>query len=150
MASNQSQLDENKATVRRFVEEVFNKGNLNIISQLVDNNYVGHDPSQPSEVRGLEGLKKNIRDLRSAFPDLTLKINDIFADGDKVCCRWIGSGTHKNEYLGLPPTNKKATNVSGLEVFRLSNNKIVEDWNIWDAMGWMKQIGAIPEMEQTY
>jgi steroid delta-isomerase-like uncharacterized protein len=150
MATEQSKTDQNKTTVRRYIEEVFNKGNLTLLSQLVDTNYVGRDPSQPSEVRGLDGLKQNIQDLRSAFPDLTLKIDDIFAEGDKVCCRWTGSGTHKNDYLGLPPTNKKATNVSGLEVFRLVNNKIVEDWNIWDTMGWMKKIGAMPEMEHAY
>jgi steroid delta-isomerase-like uncharacterized protein len=150
MAAEQGKTEQNKTTVRRFIEEVFNKGNLNLLNQLVDNNYVGRDPSQPNEVRGPEGLKKNLQELRTAFPDLTLKIEDIFCEGDKVCCRWTGSGTHKGEYLGLSPTNKKASMVVGLEVFRLSNGKIVEDWNVWDTMGWMKQIGVTPEVEAAY
>jgi steroid delta-isomerase-like uncharacterized protein len=149
MPGESNKTEQYKSIVRRFIEEVINKGNLNLVEQYCDSRYVLHDPSQPSDVRGFEALKQNLRDLRTAFPDISLKIDEIFADGEKVCCRWTGTATHKAEYMGIAPTNKKAK-VMGLEIFHLSNFKIVEDWNVWDTAGFLKQIGVMPELEHAY
>lgn len=149
MAAEQNKTEQNKSTVRRLIEEIVNKGNYSLINQLVDTNYIGHDPTLPRDLKGPENLQKNLQELRTAFPDINIKIEDLVAEGDKVICRWTGTGTHKGEYLGLSPTNKKST-VLGFQEFRLSNGKVVEDWIIWDTAGFMRQIGVIPEMSEVY
>ncbi len=141
--------DQNKSTVRRLIEEVFNKGNFSVITQFVDSKYVNHDPSLPEEVKGPEGLKQFVTSLRTSFPDLHMNVEDTFSEGDKVCCRWSCTGTHRSSWGSIPASGKKVK-VSGIDLYRFSGDKILENWSQWDALGFMQQVGAIPELETSY
>ena len=136
--------EQNKDLVRRFYEEVFNKKNLAAIDEFVDPHIVEHDlpPGLPA---GSEGTRQFIGMYLSAIPDLHLTAEDIIAEGDKVVVRLTYHGTHRGELMGIPPTGKQAT-VTGIQVVRIANGRIVENWINFDALGLLQQLGVIPAM----
>lgn len=134
---------ENKALVRRLVEEAYNGGRLDVTDELVAGDFVGHDPSLPEEVRGPAGAKELIAGYRAAFPDIHVTIEDQIADGDRVVTRWSVKGTHQGELMGMPATGKQAT-VTGMTIDRIVDGRIAESWDNWDTLGLMQQLGAIP------
>lgn len=140
--------EDNKAIARRLAEETFGKGNLDLIDEYVAENYVAHDPADPEEVRGIEGLKDRVRQYRGAFPDLQITIEDCFGEGDRVCTRWTARGTHEGELMGMEPTRKEVA-IDGLSIDRFEGGRLVETWDNWDALGMMQQLGAIPEAQAT-
>jgi steroid delta-isomerase-like uncharacterized protein len=95
--------EENKATSRRFYEELFNQGNLDAAEEIVTPDFVIHDPNIPEEPRGPEGLKQFVSMYRNVFPDLNFTIEDQIAEGEKVGTRWVAYGTHQGELMGLAP-----------------------------------------------
>ena len=131
----------NKAVVHRWVE-AFNEGNLDAVDELVTDSYIRHDPNAP-EVRGPEEEKRLIVMYRSAFPDLHFTVEDMVAEGDKVATRIGISATHRGELLGIPPTEKQLA-FTAMELYRIANGKIDEQWVNVDTLGMMQQIGAIP------
>ena len=139
--------EQNKANARRFYEEVWNQGNLDVIDQLADPNVVGHDPVG-GEIRGREALRQFVSGNRTAFPDLRITIEDQVAEGDKVVTRWSSRGTHKGDLMGIAPTGKQ-TRVTGISIDRYSGGKVVEDYTDWDALGLMQQLGVIPALRQV-
>jgi predicted SnoaL-like aldol condensation-catalyzing enzyme len=117
--------EENKALVRREIEELFNHtGDLDVAEEVYAPDYVGHDPTMPEDLHGVEAARQFAAGMRSAFPDLTCTIEDQIAEGEKVVTRWSASGTHQGE------------------------GKVVESWDNYDAMGMMQQLGHIPSPEQ--
>ncbi len=104
--------DENKATFRRYVEEVANKGNLDLVDEIFGR-YVSHQPDGHTEQRGPEGVKRFIGGFRNAFPDFRSTIEDQIAEGDKVATRWTMRGTHQGEFRGIAPTGNKITVTGG-------------------------------------
>ena len=137
--------EENKAIVRRKIEEVFSaQGNLDVADEIFAPEYVGY----PEDVRGPEGAKETAKMYRNAFPDVQLSIEDQVAEGDKVVTRWIGSGTHQGEMMGIAPTGNQVR-VDGMTISRIEDGKIVEEWDIYDALGMMQQLGAIPSPEEA-
>lgn len=128
---------------RRIFEEVWDKGNLAAIDDLVDANHVNHDPSAAQLPPGREGFKMFAAAYRSAFPDLKMMIEEQVVEGDRVVTRWRAQGTHKGALPGLPATGKSAT-VTGIGIDRIVNGKIVESWANWDQFGMLQQLGAIP------
>jgi len=137
--------EDNKAILRRINDEVFSQGNLDLVDELFSPNYVLHDPGIPGgELRGTESFKQQwVSMFRTAFPDLQLSVEDQVAEGDKVVTRYTGRGTHQGELMGIPPTNNEAV-VSGIIVSRVSGGRIEEEWNSFDALGMMQQLGVIP------
>jgi steroid delta-isomerase-like uncharacterized protein len=133
--------EENKAVVRRWVE-AFNEGNLDAVDELLTDSYVRHDPNSP-EVRGPEEERQLIAMYRSAFPDLRFTIEDMMAEDDRVATRLGISATHKGELLGIPPTENRLS-FTAMELYRLREGKIDEQWVNVDTLGMMQQIGAIP------
>jgi predicted ester cyclase len=81
--------------------------------------------------------------FRSAFPDLRIIIEDQVAEGDKVVTRWRGSGTHQGDLFGIAPTGNRVSLV-GITINRIEGGKVAEEWQIFDALGMMQQLGAIP------
>ena len=136
-------VNENKALVRRAFEEGWNAGNLDVFDETTDPDYVLHDPSVPEDVVGVDGMKGFASAFLGAFPDLRFSIEGQIAEGDMVATRWTSSATHEGELMGIAPTGNR-TGVSGVTVSRVSGGKIAEDWNNWDTLGLMRQIGAIP------
>ena len=140
--------EQNKAIVRRLIEEVWNKGNLSLVDEFFTPNYEHHDASTPDFGRGAESEKKRVTLYRNAFPDLRLTIEDTLAEGEAVMTRWSCRGTHKGELNGMAPTGKQFT-ISGITVGRLANGKITESFVSWDALGLMQQLGAVPELAKA-
>ena len=109
--------ENNKAIVRRLIEEVWNKGNLSLVDELFAPNYEHHDASSPDFGRGPESEKKRATLYRTAFPDLRVTIEDIIAEGEIVMTRWSCRGTHKGDLSGIAPTGNPFT-ISGMTVDR--------------------------------
>ncbi len=137
--------EENKAIVRRQEEELFTQGNLDAADEIYAPNYVGHDPSNPEDIRGLEAAKQAAADYRKAFPDVQVTIEELIAEGDKVAARVRFRGTHQGELEVIAPTGRQVES-TGIIISRIEGGKIAEDWANFDDLGLMRQLGAIPEL----
>ena len=140
-------IEENKAIIRRMTEEFYNQGNVDSADQFFAETYMHHDPASP-HIRDRDGLKEMVRGFRAGCPDLHITIDQLLAEGDTVTKRWIFHATQSGDLTGLPPTGKRIT-MSGLELFRLSDGKIVECWLGYDNLSLMQQLGVIPTVEQA-
>ena len=140
----------NKELVRKWVDEVLNKRDVSEQSpayQLVAVDFVGHFPGQPP-IEGLETYRQFGSVYFNAFPDLQIIPEDLIAEGDKVTMRYGWRGTHKGELMGIPPTGKQVT-TSGISILRVANGKIAEQWDSFDNLGMLQQLGVIPVPGQT-
>ncbi len=133
---------ENMQLVKRFYEEVHNKGNLNSLDELFDANITIHDPALPNQRGGLRNYKEAQAEYKRAFPDKKVKIEEIIAIDDKVIARWMVSGTHKGNLKDVSATNKNFT-ITGLSLYLIKNGKIKEIHQHWDRLGLLEQLGEI-------
>ena len=140
-------MEVNKALVRRQEEELFSRGNLDAADDIYAPDYVGHDPSNPMDVRGLEAAKQAAADYREAFPDLRVTVEDLIAEGDRVAAHLRFRGTHLGELDGIAPTGRRV-DCTGIVVSRIEEGKIAEDWANFDDLGMMRQLGLIPKPGQ--
>jgi serine phosphatase RsbU (regulator of sigma subunit)/predicted ester cyclase len=123
--------EENKAVVRRLIEEVYNRGNLDMADELLAPDYVDHT-WPPGKYAGREGLKRSVAKQRAASSDLHITIEEQIAEGDKVVSWVISSGTHDGErFLGLAPTGERIT-MKHIFISRVVEGKIVEVWGVGD------------------
>ena len=136
--------EQNKTIVRRLLEEPWT-GNMRVADELIDRNYVAHDPSSPEPLRGPDGFKENVSIYRAAFSDARITVDEQIAEGDKVATRWTGRGKHDGDLMGVAPTGKQVK-VSGLTLSRLENGKVIEEYANWDTFGMMQQLGVVPEL----
>ena len=139
--------EENKSVVQRSYDEFFNTGNLAQVDQFHTNDFVGHILGLPP-VQGLEALKHLASGYLSAFPDLHITLEDMIAEGDKVMTRVSWRGTHRGEFIGIPPAGKQVT-VTGMYEYRIAGGKIAEWWDYSDNLGLMQQLGVIPAPGQA-
>ncbi len=136
--------EEKKALVRRSIDEMFNKGNLGVADELTAPDYVDHDDSNPGDWgRGPELVKQGVTIFRTAFPDIHIAIDDMVAEGDQVAFRWTARGTHKGPFRGISASGKQVT-FTGISISRIADGKFQESWAVWDTMGLLRQLGAIP------
>jgi steroid delta-isomerase-like uncharacterized protein len=133
--------EKNKAVMRRALEEVVNKGKLDLIDELTTPDMIDHTPF-PGVPPNREGVRQSIAMLRQAFPDLHITIEDIIAEGDKVVSLQRARGTHKGEFMGIPPTGKQVK-WTGIFIFRIADGRIADHWLEQDIMSLMQQLGAI-------
>jgi C-1 hydroxylase len=134
--------EDNKALIQR-IWEVWNQGNLDALDKFIFDaaNYI-----EDGQAVDFENWKRERASFRAAFPDWHETINDMIAEGDKVVVRLTGHGTHKGELFGsIPPTGKQVT-ITGIMSFRIADGKIVEDWENWDMLGILQQVGVVPSM----
>jgi steroid delta-isomerase-like uncharacterized protein len=137
--------NENRAVVRRWVEEGWNAHNLAPIDELYTPDVVQHDPSSPLQVTSAEEMKQYIGAFLTAFPDIHFTTEDLLAEGDKVLWRFTSRATHTAPLMGIPPTGRSTT-VTGMVLFRVSGGRIAEVWVNFDALGMLQAIGVIPAM----
>ena len=95
------------------------------------------------DVTGLADVRQNIEMYRSAFSNMHQTIEDMFAEGDKVACRWSGRATHRGDFMGVAATGKAIT-TTGIVIYRIANGKIQEEWDYSDVLGLMQQLGVGP------
>jgi steroid delta-isomerase-like uncharacterized protein len=134
-------VEQNKATVLRFYEEVWNKGDLDVAGEIFADDYIRHDLRQGMPSGGPEGQKTGNGLFRSAFPDTRLTVDFIVAEGDMVVARWTIEGTHEGAWAGIAPTGKRVS-FAGVNIYRFAGNKVAELWNHRDDLGLAEQIGA--------
>lgn len=133
----------NKEAIVTLIEEVWSKGNLQIVDQLIAPQYtIRHDPGDPwdGKTLDLETFKERVKISRHIFPDQKFYIEDLVGEGDKVAVSWHFTGTQKGTIPGLLTTNKKV-NVSGLTIYYFSDGKIIGHWQIVDRLGFLEQLG---------
>ena len=135
--------EQNKALVRRLYAEAFGAGSMAAIDALVDVDVVEHEV-MPGIPPGREGLKVFVGMIRSAFPNLTMRVGEMIAEGDVVAARITMEGTQEGEFMGIPATGKTIA-VDVMDFLRVENGKLVEHWGVTDQIGMMQQLGAMPE-----
>lgn len=134
-------LEENKAIASSCMNLITEK-NFAIIDQLYAPTYVRHDPDSP-QVRSREDYQHYLAGLCTIFPDLHFTVEDLIAEGDQVVCRFSIRGTHSQPWRGLPATGKQVT-ITGINISRIAEGKVAEDWFNTDIFGLALQLGAIP------
>ena len=133
--------EDDKAVLRRFVDQVVNRRNLAAASELVADDVVDHTPI-PAQAPGLAGLKQSLAALRVAFPNVRSSEDEAIAEGDVVVYRGTLRGLHKGEFLKLEPTGREFT-AAEVRVVRISGGRIVEHWWLPDVPGILRQLGAV-------
>ncbi len=138
--------EDNKATVDRFFEEVYNQGKVAVIDELCVPNLLYHEPGLP-DVHGSEDLKRYVTAARSAFPDLRVTIEDMFAEGEQVAIRYMFRGTNTGVFA-LPtmrfPATGKQVSLMGIAIIRFAGGKAVEVWDLSDNLSMVRQLGLMP------
>ena len=137
-------LEDNKAIVRKMFEAI-NKQTLPSLDRLMSPDFVLHMHSQ--QTQGWGAGRQVVEDEIKAFPDLHVAIEDIIAEGDKVCVRLQETATHKGEYRGLAPTGNRLS-YTVAAIWRIVEGMIVEGWIIYDQMDFLKQLGAIENKDR--
>ena len=134
--------EESKVIIRRWFEDLFNEGNLDVADEIVAPNHVAHDPALPDVLSGPEGQKHVVSLYRGAFPDAHITVEHQIAEGHEVVTRW--TGTHQGEIMGVTPSGNRVE-VPEITIVRVSGGKIEETWTSYDTLGMLRQIGAIPQ-----
>ena len=136
--------EENKQLVRRWFEEVWNKGRVDAIDEMFDENGIAHgladDPSQP--IKGPRAFRPFHTLFRDAFPNMMIVVEDTIAEGDKVAARCSVRAKHEGEFMGRA-ASQSPVEFTGITIVRIDNGKIVEAWNNFDFMRLHKQVGLI-------
>lgn len=135
---------ESKDLIRRWFEEVWNKGREDAIDEMFAADGVAHGLTEEGDktMRGPEQFKPFYRAFRSAFPDLEVVVEDTIAEGDKLAARCTVRGKHQSDSLGFAATGL-TTDFTGITIVRIERGKIVEAWNNFDFMTTYKQLGAL-------
>ena len=132
--------EENKALARRSWESV---GAPDTLDEVYTSDVVWHMPDQ--EVRGIEEAKQFVDMFKSAFPDMQATVEDVVAEGDEVVTRVTLRGTHQGEVEEFGPPTGRQVETQGITIHRIDGGKIVEEWNSYDNLSLMQQLGLVPE-----
>lgn len=132
---------ENEVLVRRFFEELCNQRDAAVADEIIAADYVAHGPQSPPAV-GPDGVRARVAVYQDAL-DGFWDVQEVSSAGDRVVARWIGRGTHRGELMGVDPTGRSIA-VDAISVFRVVDGKIAEEWTVWDALGLLQQLGAVP------
>jgi len=138
--------EQNKSIVRRYLDEVWGRGDISLLSQFVTRDICDHSPA-PGQPRGLEGQRWVVEAFRRSIPDLRLTVEQLVAEGDYVADHWTCSGTQTGELFGMPATGKRFT-ITGTDMARLSDGKIDEIWHVEDTLSLVQQLGLAPAFPQ--
>jgi steroid delta-isomerase-like uncharacterized protein len=135
--------EENKAVARRGWEEVVNQRNLDAIEEIYAPDFVWHEPDQ--DIQGYEQAKQFASTFFEAFPDINISVEDVIAEGDQAVTRYTIRGTHRGETeeFGLP--TGKPMELKGITIHRFEGDKIVEEWERYDNLSVLQQLGLVPE-----
>jgi steroid delta-isomerase-like uncharacterized protein len=135
--------DELRAITHRFYSEVFNQGKLELIDELIADDFVEHEemPGMPTDKRA---PRMFIGMMREAFPDINATVEDMVVEGNTVAVRARMSGTHKGEFMGIPPTGNKF-DIQAMDVIRYRNGQVCAHWGVTDSLTMMQQLDVIAQ-----
>jgi steroid delta-isomerase-like uncharacterized protein len=131
---------ENKQIAEKFIDEIFNKVNLENISRFVTPDFIYHASGE--DITGMENFKKWVSADHSIIPDIRFTIEESISESNKVATVWIVEGTHTKEFRGIPATHKKFE-TAGVNIFHFEGNKIKEAWIVVDGLTAALQVGAV-------
>lgn len=134
---------ENKALIRRFYEEVFSEGRFSTIDELIAQDAVEHEPVPGATGNVRADLKAWLTQLRAAFSEMHLSVEDLLAEDDRVAVRCTLTGVHSGDLMSIPPTGRSVA-VTVLDIVRISGGLIVEHWGVTDTAGMLGQLGVGP------
>ena len=140
-------VEENIQLMRRWFREVWNEGKTETVHELMSPNGVARGNSTSgADIHGPDEFVRFVENIRAAFSNIDIKVEDAFGTADKVVVRWSAKMTHSGHGLGMPATGKPVL-LSGISIVRIINGKIVEGWDNWDQLGMLAQIGAYTRPE---
>jgi steroid delta-isomerase-like uncharacterized protein len=137
-----SAVEEAKALERRIADEVWTQGKLDVIDEVISPDFVGFSPTD-GEFHGPDGFRQLVERYHSAFSGVEMRIERLVAEADWVAANWTARGTHSGELMGIQPTGREAT-VEGMQFSRIRDGKLVESHGLFDALGMLQQLGAVP------
>jgi predicted ester cyclase len=130
--------------LRRWIDEVWNRGREDVIDEVFAEHWVGHDLQQPGccgTVTGREAYKSAQRAFRAAFSDLEVKVDETLVAGDRIAVRCTAQGVHTGNGIGIQPTGR-TIHLTGTILARVQDGQVVESWDNWDVMGLYLQLGV--------
>ena len=131
-----------KTAAQDLIEKGFNLKDVSAFEAFFSANLKDH-ALPPGVPEGFEGRKMFYSAMLAAFPDMQVRVEDMFEEGDKLVTRWSAHGTHKGDMMGIPPTGKQIS-IGGIAIDRFENDQSVEHWEVFDQIGLMQQLGVIP------
>ena len=137
-------VEENKAIVRRYMEEFWNAGNLAIADEIIAADFCNHSPV-PGETPDREGLKQSVSAFHAGFSDQRFATEDMVAEGDRVALRGTFRGVHTGAFAGSPATGRDVT-MTWFIMLRIEGGKITDRWANFDELGFLTQLGALSPM----
>jgi len=138
-----STLARREQLIRRYFDELFGQGRVELLPELLAEDYVNHSPGSPDLPRTREGVGMVVQALRRAFPDLRYAIEDVVVGERAVATRTTMTGTHRGDFFGLPATGRRV-HVSQMTLERIRDGRIVAHHRVTDELSLMRQLGAIP------
>jgi steroid delta-isomerase-like uncharacterized protein len=135
--------DDNKRFVRRALDELYAKGDLELVEELIHADFQDHDPAHPDQPTGPESVRQTVRNLHAAFGELRFEVDDEIAEGDKVVQRVTMSGRHTGPLMGREPTGR-TFEVRHVNIWRVADGKIADHWGSRDDLGLLSQLGLLP------
>jgi steroid delta-isomerase-like uncharacterized protein len=135
-----------KDVARRLLDEVFTRGILDLIGELIHPDIVYHTPD--GDIRGLDGARQLVLAMRSDFRDFRVTVEDVVAEGDKVVVRFTDSGTYQGDEFGVTATGRQVS-WTGIDIFCIDDGKIIEGWGVGDMLGLMRQLGVYPPASEA-
>ena len=134
--------EENKALARRSWELLDDPG---ILEEVYAPDLVWHEPDR--DIRGSEEARRFLGAYKTAFPDLHATVEDVIAEGEKVVTRWTVRGTHRGETEEFGPPTDRQLEIEGITVHRIEDGKIAEEWERYDNLGALQQLGLAPQQQ---
>lgn len=133
--------EESRNLVLKYIEEVWNAGNVRALEDLTVESFRYHLGGQPPRDR--TAMAQFLEEVREAFPDWRVRIEEVVAEGTTVAVRWTGTVTHEGNFHGIPATGKQVS-VSGINLYLIEGGKISQEWEQMDSLGMLQQLGALP------
>ncbi|HEX6139744.1 MAG TPA: ester cyclase [Candidatus Limnocylindria bacterium] len=133
--------DDNKDLVRRFIEEVFVKGRVDAVDELLADDFTAH--TWGTMAPGRDGLKAAMERVAAGLADVSMDVEDIIAEVDRVAVRLTSRATQVGPFMGMPASGKRYE-IGEIHVFRIADGRIAEHWHQADFLGMMRQLGAMP------
>jgi steroid delta-isomerase-like uncharacterized protein len=133
-----------KALATRFYAEIMSKGDLDVIDDLIADDFVEHE-EVPGGASGKDGVRQFVQMIRAAFPDLQVDVAAMVAEGDEVWVHAVATGTNQGEFMGMPATGKPMT-MAMIDRIKFKGGKAVEHWGVSDNLAMLTQLGVVAEM----